>query len=764
MPSISPDMLAALADQAHLHIFLLGSFDDGLPLLWINEAATAKAGIDTNTQAPDPAPGLPSLGPIEVVLAEPVSAAQTIVPLLTAGKAGEFTVLCNAADGSQWWSHVTLTPHCAEPGKVTHWFGVSVDVTDFIDERSAQLQVLANERRERDELDLIARITELLGDLESPGTLKAISDLLLRVVSWAGFFIDDGGLVYTETIDPNLSPRLRGRRKAQSATAAPAANAQESHSDFFCLIDSAASSADPNPAAPPQSDPVRELLDGHIDGPVLVWRNVAYAADSETFSLCNEVERRIIADTGLRPASLAIHALGGRRQVLGLLVTWNGDQAGVKASSDGLKTTLTMPDDVRTVVEVIARRAGTTIDNARLHAREHRLAEALQGAMLPEQAQVTGLDVWTYYAPNAEHAQVGGDWYDVLDMEDFVVGIVIGDVVGHDVEAAAAMGQLRSVVRAYAFELTSPSVVLDRVDHLLGGMRIPRAASLVYAALRPTMDADFDERSEEHGAAAGSDLTADAARAASWSMEYSRAGHLPPLLLRGGKVERLDGAPGSLIGFGRSARATATVLLQPGDLLLFYTDGLIERRDRSLKIGLDALIAALAHVSAPDAAGVGEELLSRLADAPEDDIAIVVVRIPDPLAATSELTPSPRARRWVLPSDPASIGRARHAVLRSCEAWGISDFVAAELVVSELVANGVLHGWGDIALRLFDTGDGLRIEVEDANPAPPVTIDGHPNRVGGFGMQIVERLADWGWHPSGSGKLVWAKVRSANRE
>jgi hypothetical protein len=162
---------------------------------------------------------------------------------------------------------------------------------------------------------------------------------------------------------------------------------------------------------------------------------------------------------------------------------------------------------------------------------------------------------------------------------------------------------------------------------------------------------------------------------------------------------------------------------------------------------------------AGDAAGIGEELLLRLADAPEDDVAVVVVRVPPARGATSGGPGDPRQRRWLLPSEPASIGRARHAVLRTCHAWKLGDAAGAELVVSELVANAVLHGWGHLSLRLLDTGDGLRIEVEDSNPAPPVTTDGHPGRVGGYGMQIVERLADWGWRPSPSGKVVWARVR-----
>jgi anti-sigma regulatory factor (Ser/Thr protein kinase) len=193
-------------------------------------------------------------------------------------------------------------------------------------------------------------------------------------------------------------------------------------------------------------------------------------------------------------------------------------------------------------------------------------------------------------------------------------------------------------------------------------------------------------------------------------------------------------------------------------VLVFYTDGLIERRDRALLDGLVALREVAAGATAVDAAGIGEELLARLADSPEDDVAVVVVRIPD-LTDTSGHGGNVRSRRWQLPSEPGSIARARHAVLRTSHAWELGDASNAELVVSELVANAVLHGWGRVTLRLHDTGDGLRIEVEDSNPTPPVATEGHPGRIGGFGMRIVERLADWGWRPSRGGKVVWARVR-----
>ena len=142
-------------------------------------------------------------------------------------------------------------------------------------------------------------------------------------------------------------------------------------------------------------------------------------------------------------------------------------------------------------------------------------------------------------------------------------------------------------------------------------------------------------------------------------------------------------------------------------------------------------------------------------------VALVIVRVPDPENDARAGQDSARTRRWTFPSEAASITRARQAVVSACTAWGMPHASDAELVVSELVANAVLHGWGYLTLRLFSTTSGLRIEVEDANPAPPVATQGHPNRTGGYGMKIVERLADWGWRPSptGRGKIVWAQMR-----
>lgn len=703
-------VLAAALASTSVAVFVAGRVEDGMPVLWVNDAFVAQTG--------HPRSELVGVGSdrLALLLSDPREA-QEVRERLLADVPVDTTVRTVRHDGGVVWSTLTMSAVRDAAGVSTHWVGVLVDVSEHVERSATQLASLEAERRERAALDLVAQTADLLTDLEYPYALRDIAELLRDVVPWAGFFLNDDGLVHSDGVDVSTPPTGRGRRHARwVATPPPHPAATDPLGD---ATDAGTSSG---PSRVDLPDAVQDLLDGHLDGPVTLDLTAVRTPYSASAWLAQDLPGRVEAVTGQTPRSVVVHAVPGRRRVLGLLVTWPGH--GVQES-----------EQAATVAELVARRAGMAVDNARLYAREHRLAETLQRAMLPEQADVVGLDVWTYYAPNAEHAQVGGDWYDVLQIDRDVVGVVIGDVVGHDVEAAATMGQLRSVVRSYAYELTDPGPVLERVDQLVLGMRVPRSASLVYAALT---------RDEEGGG---------------WSARYARAGHLPPLLVRDGTVTQLADAGGALVGFGTRERTAADHALAPGDVLLFYTDGLIERRDRSLRAGLDALVDLSGAITARDAAGVGEELLSRLADAPEDDVALVVVRVPDPVGDAVGTALSPRSRRWLLPSEPASIGRARHAVLRTCQAWGLPDSPNAELVVSELVANGVLHGWGHVALRLFDTGDGLRVEVEDSNPAPPVATDGHPNRVGGFGMQIVERLADWGWRPSGPGKLVWARLR-----
>ena len=693
MVNRDPDPLAEVRDRALRATdvsFVITEAAPGAPIVWVNEAFTRTTGYTVEE----------AVGRSPAFLHGPgtdLSQARRIGARVRAGETAAVTVLNYRKDGTPFWNQVSASPVRDAAGVVTHWVGVQVDVTDQVQHSAAQQESIEQERRARTGLALVSQVSDLLSDLDDPYVLREIAALLCPdVVAWSTFFLDDGGLRAVDAIDAVQHHPSPARRRPDAAGGG---------------------------ANGVGADPVQDLLDGVVQGPLelVVDPDEGDHAGAATRALARRL-RGMVPPAEQGPRTVVVHAVQGRRRTLGVLVTVPRQGVGLAG----------LDEHARTVLYLVVRRVGMAVENVRLYAREHRLAETLQRAMLPEQVEVRDLDVWTYYAPSSGHAQVGGDWYDVLQVTPDHVTVVIGDVVGHDVEAAAAMGQLRSVVRSYVYDGADPAALLDRVDHLVPGMRIPRSASLVLATLSRREDG--------------------------WELRYSRAGHLPPLVLGAGGVVRLDGAGGPLIGFGSGDRQSATAHLGAGDVLVLYTDGLIERRDRTLRDGLAALAEIGARTRGTDAAGIGEELLSRLADAPEDDVAVVVVRVPDPDAEPTA-NGAPRRRRWSLASEPASIGRARHAVVRTCQAWGVDGAASAELVVSELVANAVMHGWGHVVLRLFDTGDGLRIEVEDANPAPPVPTDGHPGRAGGYGMRIVERLGEWGWRPSGEGKLVWARVR-----
>ncbi|MDM7829731.1 ATP-binding SpoIIE family protein phosphatase [Cellulomonas edaphi] len=683
----------ALLDIA-VPIAVLDGADPHLPVVWVNRAFEVTTGYDAagaRQHQRDPIP--PGARNPDALLAvrEAVRARRDVASTLSLRR----------ADGSVYTCRIQLSPLLAADGTVEHWVAALQDLTDQLSHDAEQAALVEAERRERRSLGLVAQVSDLLMDVDDRTTpLHEIASLLRHaLVGWAAFYVNDGGLRQADGVDANRPPSGKGRKHGVAAR-----------------------QVDEGGDRTPGPDAVQLLLDGAKERPVDLPLDGWFPRGSASSWLADHVTAHAVPNLTAASARAAVFPVSGRRRVLGLLVVLPRTGSGL----DGLD------QSARTVLELTARRVGLVIDNARLYDREHRLAETLQRAMLPQQADVEGLDVWTYYAPNSENVQVGGDWYDVLQISPDVVGVVIGDVVGHDVEAAAAMGQLRSVVRSYAYDITTPGPVLERVDQLVAGMRIPRSAGLVLSTL-----------TRAEGA---------------WRLEYSRAGHLPLLHVRDREVTELMRGGGPLIGFGGGGRSTESLALEPGDVLVYYTDGLIERRDRGLRDGIDALTEVVGGVTARDSAGIGEEILSRLADHPEDDVAVVVVRVPDPRDHL-ERGRSPRRRRWSLPSEPTSIGRARHAVVRTCHAWDMPNAANAELVVSELVANAVLHGFGHVSLQLYDTGDGLRIEVEDGNPAPPIATDGHPGRVGGFGIKIVERLADWGWRPSARGKLVWAKVR-----
>jgi serine phosphatase RsbU (regulator of sigma subunit) len=211
----------------------------------------------------------------------------------------------------------------------------------------------------------------------------------------------------------------------------------------------------------------------------------------------------------------------------------------------------------------------------RLYQQEHRVADTLQRSLLPVLPEIPGIRAAAHYVSASTAADVGGDFYDLLRLPDGSIGMVIGDVVGHDVTAAAAMGHLRGLIRACVWEAEDddPSAVLTRVDRLVQGLHVAPMATLVYARAVPP-----------------------AGPGEPWRLRLANAGHPPPLLRSpDGAVRLLDGVPGLLVGVDAGApRRTIDVEVPPGATLIAYTDGLIERPGTDLDDGIADLCARLA--------------------------------------------------------------------------------------------------------------------------------------------------------------------------
>jgi serine phosphatase RsbU (regulator of sigma subunit) len=315
----------------------------------------------------------------------------------------------------------------------------------------------------------------------------------------------------------------------------------------------------------------------------------SYVSDPELLRLCDE----------LGICSAMYVPLAARGRVLGSMTLVAGRSGRIFTAQD-----LQFATD-------LGRRAALVVDNASLYEREHRVAQVLQESLLPRLPGVAGLELAARYRPSDRGAEVGGDFYDVLALPDGSTGLAVGDIVGHDIEAAAAMGQLRGLLRACAWELAAdgdgdPGRVLTRLDRLVQALKVTGLATVFYARV--------EQRNP---------------RAGPWTMRYSAAGHPSPLLRRpGGQVIDLDGARGAALGISAGTLGrTGTAELPVGSLLVAFTDGLVERRGEDWDTGMDRIRQVLART--PDDIPVpvlADRLVETAGPELRDDIAILVVR------------------------------------------------------------------------------------------------------------------------------------------
>ncbi|WP_425472019.1 SpoIIE family protein phosphatase [Streptomyces piniterrae] len=414
--------------------------------------------------------------------------------------------------------------------------------------------------------------------------------------------------------------------------------------------------------------------------------------------------------------------------------------------------------DTALAVELAAR-AAVCIDNARLYRREHERALILQRSLLPPgDPEAAGLDIACRYLPGTTATEVGGDWFDVIELPGHRTALVVGDVMGRGLRAAVAMGELRTAVRTLALLDLEPAEVLSALDEIARGLggtgegrkpRTPRS--------RPGTTAPVPEQSH-HGRTA--DLSEVYLATCVYAVydpvtrrcTFANAGHLPPVLVEDGEdALLLDVPPGMPLGVGGEPFEEIEVDLPDGSLLALYTDGLVESRDHPLDEGLQAFRLALSDADRPLEDACDHVLSALDTSHGEDDIALLMARVHG--------LPKDAVGDWNLVSEPRSVSRARELAREQLTDWGLEALVdTTELLVSELVTNALRHGHGEIRLRLL-LDRTLVCEVWDADLAQPRRRRARDTDEGGRGLQLVGLLsAGWGSRRTPRGKTVWFEL------
>ncbi len=565
-----------------------------VPLVWVNPAFSMATGYTAEE----------AVGRNCRFLQGPGTDRATVAALREGIRSGgevSVTLLNYRKDGTAFWNQLAMSPVRDGEGTLTHYVGVQTDVTERVEADRIREAALASERSAREEA-VRAREEAVRARGEAEQSARAaevalraaeVSRRRLALVAEA-----TGLLAATLDVDESLDrltrlvvPLLADWVVIHLADEQGRLNrALVRHKDG-CedLLERYASSALPGTAG---DQPLQALLDG---GPA---RLVAEHTPPELSSLsAAEQEAEQVAEQ-LGVTSLMFVPLVARRQVLGTMTYVHGS-SGRRFDADDLD-----------LAADLGRRAGLALDNARLYTREHRTALTLQRGLLPQLPHIDGLLLAAEYLPAAQDAQVGGDWWDVFALPDGATGLAIGDVMGHDLAAAAAMGQLRSVLRTCAWAGDDASTVLDRMDQLVQGFDMAQLATCIYARLQPVDSPPGRRRMPR--------------------LRWANAGHLPPVLIpTDGPPRLLDvqtSVPLGVPSFER--RIHGDISMEPGSTVLLYTDGLVETRTGDIDSDLADL---LRRVARHDPADGPQALIRRLTgDLQElsDDVALLAVQMP----------------------------------------------------------------------------------------------------------------------------------------
>ncbi|WP_367318974.1 SpoIIE family protein phosphatase [Streptomyces sp. HUAS ZL42] len=384
------------------------------------------------------------------------------------------------------------------------------------------------------------------------------------------------------------------------------------------------------------------------------------------------------------------------------------------------------------LAEELAARAAVSIDNARRYTREHSMAVTLQRSLLPRSLpEQSALDLAYRYLP--AQAGVGGDWFDVLPLSGARVALVVGDVVGHGLHAAATMGRLRTAVHNFSALDLAPDELLALLDELVSRI-------------------DQDERTEGGSAPiTGATCLYAVYDPVSRRCTLARAGHPPPALVGAdGGVAFLEVPAGPPLGVGGLPFETADLQLDEGSRLVLYTDGLVEDRDRDIDTGLELLGSALARSGRSPEDTCRVVLDALLPARPTDDVALIVAR--------TRALGADRVAEWQVPMDPAAVKTVRDSVNGKLAEWGLDELVfATELILSELVTNAIRYGGSPVHVRVM-RDHSLICEVFDSSSTSPHLRHAAMTDEGGRGLFLVAQLAErWGTRYTSTGKIIWAE-------
>jgi len=396
----------------------------------------------------------------------------------------------------------------------------------------------------------------------------------------------------------------------------------------------------------------------------------------------------------------------GIRSLLGVPLIVEGELIGVMHVGS-LRPRTFGANDVA-VLQLAAARAGPAIERATMSARlehEHSVSIALQRSLLPQRlGELIGVTVASRYLPARE--EVGGDWFDVIELPRGRVGLVIGDVVGHGVAAASLMGRLRTALHSYAIESHGPGRTLELVDRFVQSLNEPAMATAAYAV--------FDTYA----------LT----------VQYATAGHLPPVVIGPSGARVIDVTPAPPLGafpYGRCPEHEFS--LQADDILFLYTDGLVERRGIPLTDGIESLVTAVQGTTSPE-----EACLAAVADLVpltglRDDVAIVAL----------QNSPIPAELHLHLSAEPRTLAKVRRIIRRWLVERGAGQNEVAEvtIAISEACANAIEHAYppapASFELRASCENDEITVTVRDTGQWRPPRGE---NR--GRGLSIMSAAMD----------------------